>query len=512
MIPSETTVTKLSPAPRSAAILAEIGHFFTSEGIQAYVVGGFLRDLALGRETADIDMTAAADALEIAPRLADTLGGSYVPLDEENKVARVVVAAKEAEHPSGPWQLDLTSFSGGIKQDLGRRDFTINAMAVDLSEICLPQTEGGGEVTVIDPFNGLGDLEKGVIRATSRTVFQEDPLRTLRAVRLAAELNFTIDAATEELIKSHGKLIANVAAERSREELVRLLELTTSERLWPYMDELGLLTALIPELEPTRGVAQPKEHTWDVLGHSIKTAAAVDFILRQGKWPYASEEVLDRVPWSPELSRYFARTVGGSTRGALTKLAALLHDIAKPQTRVMVAGGRIRFLGHASAGSAMTAQVLERLRFSQREANLVTIIVGYHLRPVQMSSPGELPSERAIYRYFRDCADAGIETLFLSLADHLATRGPELEAANWQHHAHLVEYALSRHNKQQERVAPAKLISGNDVIKQFNLKPGPKVGQVLEAVREALASGEISSREEALALAADVLKSTEDGH
>jgi poly(A) polymerase len=173
---------------------------------------------------------------------------------------------------------------------------------------------------------------------------------------------------------------------------------------------------------------------------------------------------------------------------------------------VITDGGRVRFFGHTSCGAALTAKILKRLRFSRRQINLVSSIVNAHLRPVQICAPDELPSERSIYRYFHDCGDAAIETLFFSLADHLATRGPELDVNNWQRHARIVEYILNQHNKQQERVGPAKLISGDDIMKHCGIKPGPTVGRILEGVREAQASGDISSPEEALVLAANLLK------
>ena len=496
-------VSKLLLKPQVSALLNEIANFFSREGIRAYIVGGFLRDLLLDRETKDIDIAIKADAVKAAPGLAVALGGSHFPLDTENKVFRIILGGKD----SGQWQLDLSSFSGSIEEDLGRRDFTINAMATDLGQACPVQPEARFEVAVIDPFNGLNDLEQGIIRATQQTVFSADPLRLLRAVRLASELGLSIDAGTEALIKHDAHLITAVAGERSREELIRLLALPHSEHLWPYLDELGLVTALIPELSQARGVAQPREHTWDVLNHSIRTIAAVDFLLRQGSWRYTGEEVLRHVPWSAELEAYFAQVVSGSSRRTLTKLAALLHDIAKPRTKMIDANGRTRFFGHPSQGADMTAKILERLRFSVREIKLVEAMVCYHLRPVQMSHTGELPTPRAIYRYFRDGGDTGIETLFLSLADHLATRGPNLESGNWKEHTRVAAYILSERLKQKELTAPPRLITGHDLIKIFGIKPGPKLGEILETVSEALAAQEISTREEALALAADLLKS-----
>jgi poly(A) polymerase len=254
----------------------------------------------------------------------------------------------------------------------------------------------------------------------------------------------------------------------------------------------------MPELAQMKGVKQPKEHFWDVFDHSLKTVVAVDFVLRQGTWQYADKEVFEAVPWSDELAQHFGLEVsGGSTRRLLLKLAALLHDIAKPQTKAIDTAGRMRFLGHGKEGADIAAGILERLRFSAREVKLAEIIVEHHLRPMQMSQD-ELPSRRAIYRYFRDTGEAGIDTLFLSLADHLATRGPRLSLAAWREHNQTVEYVISRHFEQEKMTLPTKLVDGHDLINIFGMSPGPELGELLEAVREAQAAGELTTRQEAL--------------
>jgi len=264
------------------------------------------------------------------------------------------------------------------------------------------------------------------------------------------------------------------------------------------MDDLGLVTATIPELAQANGVNQPEEHFWDVFDHSVETVVAIDFLLHEGTWEYAGDEVLALIPWAAKLAQHFGLEVSsGSTRRVLLKLAALLHDVAKPQTKTIEADGRIRFLGHAKEGAAIAIDILERLRFSTKEIKLVETMVRYHLRPVQMSHGG-LPTRRAIYRYFRDAGEAGIDTLFLSLADHLATRGPHLEQALWQEHAQTVEYILYQRFQEESLVSPPKLVDGHDIINIFGLSPGPRIGELIEAVREAQAAGELATREAAL--------------
>jgi len=481
---------KLSIETETRSLLTTVNNLLAEQGIKSYLVGGFVRDVLLGRDTADIDFALAADALKTVPRIAEALDGKFIILDEANRVGRVVAG----QAPSGGrWQLDFAAFEGSIEQDLGRRDFTVDAMAIDLSRL------DQDDIYLLDPFNGQADLKNRVIRAVSDTAFSSDAARLLRAVRLAAELDFTIDRQTEALIKQDCQLIAAVAGERVREEWLRLLSVPDSGRFLSYLDELGLLTAIFPEMALAKGVGQPKEHFWDVFEHSLKTVVAVDFILQQGRWEYAGEEVLAAVPWSESLARHFSEPVsGGSTRRSLLKMAALLHDISKPQTKALTEGGRMRFLGHAKKGAAVAREILERLRFSGKEVKLVELMINYHLRPGQMSQQG-LPTRRAIYRYFRDCEEAGIDILYLSLADHLATRGPNLNLSGWREHARLVDYVLTQHTEQEKLVAPARLVSGHDLINIFNMKPGPRMGQLLEAVREAQASGELATRKEALA-------------
>jgi poly(A) polymerase len=476
-------------------VLSLAGDFLAGKNIEAYLVGGLVRDMPLERATADIDLAVAANALEVAPEAAAVLGGRYFPLDKENGIGRVIISDQQATPGKGQWELDFSTLQGSLEQDLARRDFTVDAMAINLRQLF----EAPQEAQLIDPFHGLDDLYEQRIRAVSERAFESDPVRLLRAVRLAAELEFSIEKETEALIRRDSRLVARVAGERIREELLRLLALPGAGQQLFYLDGLCLMTAIFPELAEMKGVEQPKEHFWDIFNHSLNSIVALEFLLRQGNWEHAGIEVLDSVPWSEDLAKHFDQEVSsGSTRRSLLKLAALLHDISKPQTKGIYRG-RVRFLGHAQEGAARAVEAMERLRFSSKEIKLVETEVQYHLRPGQMSQEG-LPSRRAIYRYFRDAGETGIDILFLSLADHLAARGPTLIPSHWREHAELVEYVLSRHFEEITLASPPRLIDGHDLINLFGMKPGPRIGEVLEAVREAQAEGEISSKEQALSL------------
>jgi poly(A) polymerase len=470
---------------QAQSLLTRISVYLKDQGVQAYLVGGFVRDVLLGRDTADIDITVDVNVERIAPQIAELLQGKFVLLDEVNRIGRIILK---------DWNLDVASFVNKIEDDMARRDFTIDAMAVDLSQLA----SNYQNAHLIDPFGGRFDLDCGTIRIIANTVFKDDPVRLLRAVRLASELGFTIDRKTEAEISGSAYLIAAVPGEKIREELLRLLNSSHGGRIFDYMDKLGLLTALIPELLPLKGVAQPKEHHWDVFEHSVNTISTIDFILHQGIWECQNEDVLSLVPWNSSLAQYFDQTVSsGSTRRSLLKLAALLHDIAKPQAKAFDENGRMRFLGHPENGATIVESILQRLRFSTKEVKVVSLMVKYHLRPTQMSQDN-LPTGRAIYRYFRDVGDVGVDTLYLSLADHLATRGPDLLIPQWAFHTRIVAYVLNEHFKQKKAASPVKLIDGNDLVNVFGMKPSARIGELLEAIREAQASGDLTTREEAL--------------
>ncbi len=469
-------------------LLTRLSDFLTSKQSPAYIVGGFVRDWLLSRDTFDVDIAVNGDALEISQQVATAIRGKYVLLDEVNKVGRVLVANDRN------WHLDFSAFQGDIKSDLARRDFTIDAMAFELQGLI------NGSPDLIDPFSGKGDLKKKRVRAVSEGIFQVDAARLMRAVRIAAELGFKIEPDTEALILRDCKLAHLVPGERIREELVRIISLAGAANLVRYMDSLGLLTSIIPEINDLKGVEQPKEHYWDVFNHSVETIATVEFLLRESKWKYGKDSLLVVTPWSEDISLRFEEEVSaGTNRGLMLKLGALMHDMAKPATKAVDDAGRTRFLGHPKEGAAIAVRVLERLRFSGRETKLVENLVYHHLRPAQMSNEG-MPTSRAIFRYFRDTQGAGIDILFLALADYLATHGPRLDIQEWKQHNHLINFVLTEHLHQETKVLPVKLINGNDLMTIFGLKPGRLVGELLTEVREAQAAQELSTRDEALDL------------
>ncbi|MHB8084738.1 MAG: CCA tRNA nucleotidyltransferase [Dehalococcoidia bacterium] len=467
-------------------ILTKLSPVCTFPECKAYLVGGFVRDWLVGRDTTDLDIAVSGDSLAIAQEAAELVDGTYVMLDEENKVGRIIV-----DSDGHSWQIDITSFAGNIDRDLLRRDFTVNAMALDLDAFVT------GDVKLLDPSGGEDDLKKGLLRQVSDMIFHRDPSRLMRAVRLARELNLEIEPITEDALRRNCRLVSKVASEKVREELLKILSLPYAGDSVRCLDDFGLLCKIIPELETLKGVGQPKEHYWDVFDHSIEAIAALEFILRESDWVYGRRELRAMVPWSDEIEEHFNEEIsGGSKRRTLIKLGLLLHDIAKPKTKT-IEDNRIRFLGHTKEGATMAASILERLRFSNREIRYIERLVYHHLHPAQMSHEG-MASHKAIYRYFRDTEGAGLDVIFLALADYLAVAGPRVDVDEWHMHIEQVKYIIDVHNKQESEIMPVRLISGTDLIQEFKLSPGKTIGKLLIMVREAQAAGEIRTKEEAL--------------
>ena len=339
----------------------------------------------------------------------------------------------------------------------------------------------------------------------------DDPLRLLRAVRLAVQLDFEIEPETLDALRGYAGRIGQAAAERQRDELARCFATPRAARAMRLLDDLGLLELLFPEVTAGRGVTQPKEHHYDVFDHMIETVAALDFMLSTEEPAAQHEAQLQHSLWSTlaawdagaaaNVRAYLDQEVSeGRSRRVLLKTAGLLHDVAKPETRAPDAAGCIRFFGHAEQGAATSRRVLRRLRFSRREIELVATMVDEHLRPTQLGQPGELPSRRALYRFFRDTGDAAESVLLLSLADALAARGPGMTLEAWRDYVSYIGHILARRHEDPTIVRPTRLLSGLDVTQRLRIRPGRQIGRMLAMIEEAQAAGEITTRDEALTM------------
>ncbi len=477
--------------------------FFDAHDVDTYVVGGMVRDRLMGRESeGDIDLAVKGDSVALGRELADELGGSLAPLSVPRGMMRVVVPpAGEGEAGDGinGWIIDLSGYSQDIETDLARRDFTINAMAVGLNQW---RNKKWNEA-VIDPSGGRGDLIRKAIRALNSHVFEEDPGRLLRAVRLSGELGMRIEPDTVRLLISDAQLLRQVSPDRVRDEFLKILVPDGARARIGALDQLGLLEHILPELMAAKGVEQPRMHYWDVWGHSLHTVQAAEGVTGG----HQNSPVYFCVPWTPESAAYFAEVVSdGHTRRTILKLAALLHDIAKPQTKTLEPDGRTRFFGHSEQGAEVAERRLTELRLSNRGVSMVSRMVLHHLRPTGMSNDGEWPTNRAIYRYFRDTGDVAVDTLYLALADYLGAKGPELSHPEWLEHVRMIAHVLFTGTREPVAPSTARLVSGHELMSRFHLQPGPNIGILLEAVEEARGAGEIETQEHALDLVAATLE------
>ena len=474
--------------------------WLAQQGAGIYLVGGCVRDWVLQRPIADLDVAAAEDGLVLAQRLANQLEGDFFVLDRERSTGRALLH----DEAGGRFVVDVARFQGeNLAADLARRDFSINALAV----------EAGALDEVIDPHDGMADLAAGLIRPVSDDSIRDDPLRALRAVRQSAQLGFALASETESLIRRDGAALDRVAGERVRDELATLLALPQATSYLVQLDELELLTVILPELEPLRGLAQTSPHHLDGLEHSLETVRALEGLLRAlhkgaGDEPGSLDPGLPSIPHLALLFPFANRVLAhlresmcdSRSRLVTLKLAALVHDVGKPEMQSVDEDGRVRFIGHQKEGARDAVRVLRRLRFSGSEVRLGETIVCHHMRPLLLASEGRV-SSRAVYRFFRDTGKAGVDVLVHALADHRATYAPGTGEDSWLALVGLTARMLGDYwDRQPERVKPPALIDGHDLLRGFGLDPGPQIGELLETVREAQVAGEVTSREEALAL------------
>ena len=473
------------------------GVFADRDDGDVWLVGGAVRDAILGREFQDIDLAVEGDAAPIGRAVAAALGGTPVPLEAWN-IVRVAVPDEDAG--GRPFLVDISGYHGTFEDDLRSRDFTVDAMALPLER----WDSDDRFQDIVDPLGGKADLIQRVLRAGGDGVFRADPGRMLRGVRLASQLGFRMHPDTARTIRRDAPLLDNVSPERVRDEFLAILAADGARIQLEILDRLDLLCRVIPELEAARDCPQPRaHHYWDVWGHLLHCVEYAEAVTAG----HRNNAIYTMAPWTAVEDAHFGEAIGdGHSRRTVLKLAALFHDIAKPQTRAPDKDGRIRFLGHSEQGAEVSEARLKTLRVSRRTTALVSAMVLHHLRPSQLRHGWEMPSRRAIYRYHRDLGDAAVDTLYLAMADFLAARGPELSPERWGNYARMVATVLEAGpNPPHKEAGPRSVVNGHDLMDALNISPGPQIGALLARLHEAEAVGEVTSREDAIALAAKLL-------
>jgi poly(A) polymerase len=441
-------------------------------GRRAWLVGGAVRDRVLGRPTDDLDITLEGDPRAAARAIARATGGAAFQLSGAFGAWRVVAR----DHA---WHVDLVTLrDDDIEADLAARDFTINAMAEPLA---------GGEV--LDPHGGRADLEARRVRMVSPHALADDPLRSLRAVRLVTELDLELEPDTGAAVAAHAAGIHEVAPERVFGELKRVVTAARARTGLELMDTYGLTAVVLPELQELKGVEQNVFHHADVYDHTLEVLEAV------GR--------LERGEQGDQIAALLAEPLGDElTHGGAMRFAALLHDAAKPQTRDVTPEGRVTFIGHDAAGAELARSVLKRLRASQRVTDYVAALTLHHLRLGFLVH--ERPLERrAVWRYLRATAPYSAEVTIFTVADRLATRGRNADEAIAAH-VSLAREVLGHALADQPR---EPLIRGDELARELGIRPGPQLGELLARLEEDRFAGEIATREDAVRRARELVRS-----
>lgn len=443
-------------------------------GADAWIVGGAVRDAVLGQEVVDLDLAVAGDPGRAAKAVAREIGEHAFELSAEFGTWRVASATRV-------WQVDVTVLRGdGIEADLAGRDFTIGAVAVPLA---------GGEP--LDPFGGLADLAARRLRAGGENSFAADPLRLLRAARLAAELGLDIDPETVALARAAAARAAEPAGERQLAELRRLVGGPDPLRGLALLDELSLTAVVLPELENLRGVEQGPNHHLDVHGHTL---AVLEHTLE-------IERELPRFAGdrAEEATALLAEPLADEmTRGTALRFGALFHDIGKPATRAEV-NGFVGFRGHDEVGAEIIAGICARLRAGRRLTQHLRGLALHHLRLGFLIPEAPLPARR-IHEYLRATEPVTADVTLLTVADRLSARGhgpiasPEMVEA----HLALARQMLAAALDWQRQGPPPALVRGDDLARELGIDPGPELGSVLAELEAAQYAGEVSDREGAL--------------
>jgi len=530
------------------------------DGLTVYLVGGAVRDALLGRQIHDLDFVLERDAIKIARRVANTLSrapspvrepglprgnrdypagtgtisprapsgnrdypagtgtispragtgtiskADFYPLDPERDTGRVIVTNEDGTRSL----MDFAAFRGlDLEADMLGRDFTLNAIALNLSDN-----------TIHDPLGGAMDLKEKRLRACSPSTFADDPVRILRGVRLAANFGFHILPETRKAMKGAVGLLGNISPERMRDELFRLLDGLQPAVCLRALDLLGALDKVLPELSALKGVEQTAPHIHDVWEHTLATVSHLESVLAALAPDYNPDTASDLLNglmvlrigrYRQQIGETFAAplTSDRSLRSLLF-LAALYHDVAKPQTKKADEEGQLRFWDHDQQGAEIAASRGRALAMSNDEATRLQTVIRNHMRILfhtnRLVREGKPPSRRAVYRFFRDTGAAGVDVCLLTLADLRATYEQTLPQETWAAALDVVRLMLENwFEKPAESIAPTPLVNGDDLMRGLNLQPGKLIGELLEAIREAQAVGTVSSHEEALSCAREYL-------
>ena len=449
------------------SILNNLASFFDNE---IYVVGGTVRDFLMGKISYDRDLIVVdEDAKSFSQKVAEFFDGVFIPLDEENKIYRIVLKDKKNF-------LDITNPIGGnLEEDIMRRDITINAVAVNIKT---------GEIPSFCEF-GIQDLQNKIIREIKEENFTDDPLRMLRVYRFYANLGFEISPELLNITKKHASLINKPAKERIEYELMKLFDGEFVAQALLKMDESEILEIIFPFVKELKQVPPNLHHHLDLFNHSIETVNQVQKFYEIS--PKEVQEHLKKVDF------------GGFSRLAHLKLAALMHDIGKFSTWTIEPDtGRHRFIKHEDVGAKLAIPILKKMCFSNKQIDYISYIIKKHMYPTAVVSAPEL-NDKVMMRYVRKSADNAIDTIIIAKADRVSAQGPEITKELVEENITLLDKLLQFYLNTKETLAPLpKLLDGREVMSILNINPSPVLGKILNELHEAQISGDVLTKDDAV--------------
>jgi tRNA nucleotidyltransferase/poly(A) polymerase len=463
----------LLAAPR---LLLELAHI---PGL--YLAGGWLRDACWGRLSDDIDLALDGDLAALLSELERVTGRRPFQLNARFESYGVEISGL---------RLDIMPLhSGGVTADLERRDYTVNALLFPLSGLHAARHTSSDELMqlLLHDKRSLDDLASRTLRMTSPASLKDDPLRLLRGYRLAAQWQLSVDSATRGCWRDLASMTTLPAHERLHDELLKLLSQPCARQI-AMLAEDSLLWHLFPALEATRGCDQFGYHHLDVWDHTLLALQQLDEMLAALPAELAPFQTELREAWN---APWTTRTSAGS----LTRLALLLHDIAKPMTRELRPDGRPSFHGHQELGARLVEPMLEGLRFSRDEIDLVSLLIREHMRLGYYSEP-DRSEPKLVFRFVRKLGSATPLMVLHTLADCAATQGP-LATGAFERHINAAKLVLTRYYAEDNVAQPELLLDGVAIMTLTGLTPGPAVGALKEALLEATATGEVTCRADA---------------
>lgn len=440
--------------------------FILSNINEGYLVGGTIRDFLMGKTSADRDIS-IKDARDFALKLSKELDATFIVLDSENQIYRIVLKDKIN-------YLDISEMQGNsIEEDLSRRDFRINAIAYDLKQ-----------EKYIDPFNGIEDIKTKQLRHIKDENFEDDPLRILRAFRFLATTGFEMDAHLKSAINKYKHLVLNPSKERIMYEIMKLFGGDYATKALIEMDNFGILEELFPIIKDVKKVPENQHHHLDLFHHSIETVRIIEKLYKEGL---------------PEEKEHLKKVdFGGFPRINHLKLAGFLHDIGKFSCWTIDKDGRHRFIKHEEVGAKMCEPILRDLKFSKKQVEYISIMIKKHMYPSNVIDAPIL-NDKVMMRYVRKIEDNLIDNIILAKADRLSARGEAITEEIINTNINGLNKLRDFYLEKRESLKPLpKLLDGKEIMEILNLKPSPRLGEIIEALKEAQISGDVLNKDDAI--------------